>query len=75
MDAQPVPASHSPFPVDPADVSCYTVRVMKRTLLRHADRIAADPMDDEIARLIVARLIAALHRADGGAGEAGAAPA
>ena len=48
------PGPHRPFPVDPDDVP---VRVVKRTVLRHADR---DPMDDYLARLIVAGVIAIL---------------
>lgn len=47
----------SPFPVDPADVPGDAVRVVKRTILRHADR---GPMDDYLARMIVAGVIAIL---------------
>ena len=65
MDPQRPAVTHGPFPVDPADVPRHAVCVMKRTLLRHADRIAEDPMDDEIARLIVAKLIAALRQPQG----------
>jgi hypothetical protein len=41
-----------PFPVEPADVPREAVNVMKRTLLHHADAIAADPLDEETARTI-----------------------
>ncbi len=47
----------SPFPVDPADVPEDAVRVVKRTILRHADR---GPLDDDLARLLVAGVIAVL---------------
>jgi hypothetical protein len=47
----------SPFPVDPADVAAGAVRYVKRTILRHADRW---PLDDDVARLIVAGVIAVL---------------
>jgi hypothetical protein len=47
----------SPFPVDPADVPEAAVRYVKRTILRHADRF---PLDDDVARLIVAGVIAVL---------------
>jgi hypothetical protein len=47
----------SPFPVDPADVSAEAVQYVKRTLLRHADRF---PLDDYVARIIVAGVIAVL---------------
>jgi hypothetical protein len=47
----------SPFPVDPADVPDAAVRYVKRTLLRHADRF---PLDDYVARIIVAGVIAVL---------------
>lgn len=52
----------TPFCVDPADVPEDAVRVIKRTLLRHAP---VDPMDDELARLLVAMVITVL--ADNGA--------
>jgi hypothetical protein len=45
------------FPVDPADVPDGAVRVVKRTILRHADR---GPLDDYLARMIVAGVIAIL---------------
>lgn len=48
------------FPVEPADVPEHAVAVMKRTLLRKAPMVAADPMDDDLARYIVAMTIAAL---------------
>lgn len=47
----------SPFPVDPADVPDQAVAYVKRTILRHADRW---PLDDDVARLIVAGVIAVL---------------
>lgn len=47
----------SPFPVDPSDVPADAVRVVKRTLLRHSP---VDPMDDDLARLLVAMMIAVL---------------
>lgn len=50
-----------PFPVDPADVPDDAVRVVKRTILRHADR---GPLDDDLARLIVAGVIAILSEPD-----------
>jgi hypothetical protein len=50
-------AAEAPFPVDPADVPDDAVRVVKRTILRHADR---GPYDDDLARLIVAGVIAIL---------------
>jgi hypothetical protein len=56
------------FPVDPADVPPHAVRVVKRTLLRHAP---VDPMDDDLARLIVAGVLAVL--AEDGAAEVAAA--
>jgi hypothetical protein len=47
----------SPFPVDPADVPDQAVAYVKRTILRHADCF---PLDDDVARLIVAGVIAVL---------------
>jgi len=58
----------SPFPVDPADVPEDAVRYVKRTMLRYPDR---DPLDDDLARLIVAGVIAVLAE-DGAAAEAAA---
>jgi hypothetical protein len=49
--------ARSSFPVDPADVPQDAVRVVKRTILRHADR---GPLDDYLARMIVAGVIAIL---------------
>ena len=51
----------NPFPVAPADVPVAAVRAVKRTLLRHDHPGIEDPMDDELARLVVAVVIAALH--------------
>jgi hypothetical protein len=45
-----------PFPVDPADVPPEAVRAVRRTLLRQSP----DGDDEELARLIVAVVIAAL---------------
>ena len=54
--------AHNPFPVAPADVPAAAVRAVKRTLLRSGHPGIEDPMDDDLARLIVAELvIAALH--------------
>ena len=53
----------TPFPVDPVDVPAEAVRYVRRTMLRHADR---DPLDDDLARLLVAGLIMIL--AEPGAG-------
>jgi hypothetical protein len=44
------------FPVDPADVPPEAVRAVRRTLLRHEP----DGEDEDLARLIVAVVIAAL---------------
>lgn len=43
------------FPVDPADVPVDAVRALKRTMIRHGQ-----PVDDDLARLLVAMVIAAL---------------
>jgi hypothetical protein len=48
------------FPVDPADVPEDAVRAVKRTLYRYAGTVTADPMDDHVARVLVAVVIAAL---------------
>ena len=53
--------AHDPFPVAPADVPAGAVRAVKRTLLRSGHPGIEDPMDDDLARLIVAVVIAALH--------------
>ncbi len=53
--------AHNPLPVAPADVPASAVRAVKRTLLRSGHPGVEDPMDDELARLIVAVVIAALH--------------
>ena len=45
----------------PADVPAGAVRAVKRTLLRSGHPGIEDPMDDDLARLIVAVVIAALH--------------
>jgi len=47
--------------VAPADVPASAVRAVKRTLLRSGHQGIQDPMDDELARLVVAVVIAALH--------------
>lgn len=52
--------ARSPFPVAPADVPLRAVRAVKRTLLRSVHPGIGDPMDDELARLVVAVTIAAL---------------
>lgn len=54
-------SAHNPFPVAPADVPVAAVRAVKRTLLRRDHPGIEDPMDDELARLVVAVVIAALH--------------
>lgn len=66
------PGPHCPFPVDPADVPDDAVRTVKRTILRHADR---GPLDDYLARMIVAGVIAILAEpsADAETAEAAAA--
>jgi hypothetical protein len=53
------PIVAAPFPVDPADVPPDAVRAVRRTLLRQASE---DVDDDELARLVVAVVIAALHQ-------------
>jgi hypothetical protein len=53
--------ARNPFPVAPADVPVAAVRAVKRTLLRSDHPGIEDPMDDELARLVVAVVIAALH--------------
>ena len=53
--------AHNPFPVAPADVPAGAVRAVKRTLLRSGHSGIEDPMDDDLARLIVAVVIAALY--------------
>lgn len=54
-----------PFPVAPEDVPDAAVRAVKRTLLRNGP---CDPMDDELARLVVAVVIASLSQ-PGGSGQ------
>lgn len=49
--------ARSPFPVDPADVPDDAVRYVKRTIFRHQDH---DALDDDLARLLVAGIIAVL---------------
>jgi hypothetical protein len=61
-------AAQAPFPVDPADVPEEAVRYVRRTILRHSAR---DPLDDDLARVIVAGVIAVLAD-DGEAVEAAA---
>ena len=51
----------NPFPIAPADVPAAAVQAVKRTLLRNDHRGIEDPMDDELAQLVVAVVIAALH--------------
>ena len=53
--------ARNPLPVAPADVPASAVRAVKRTLLRSGHPGIQDPMDDELARLVVAVVIAALH--------------
>ena len=60
MDACGDDAPLRVFPVDPADVPAAAVRVVKRTLLRR--RGDPDPFDDELARVLVAVVIAALSQ-------------
>lgn len=45
------------IPVDPADVPEDAVRYVRRVMLRHSDR---EPLDDDLARMIVAGVIAIL---------------
>lgn len=54
------PAAVGVFPVDPADVPPAAVRAVRRTLLRHP----RDGCEDELARYIVALVIAALAEPD-----------
>jgi hypothetical protein len=53
--------TYNPLPVAPADVPASAVRAVKRMLLRSGHPGIEDPMDDELARLVVAVVIAALH--------------
>lgn len=48
-----------PFPVSPEDVPDDAVRAVKRTLLRNS---VGEPMDDELARLVVWVVIASLSQ-------------
>jgi hypothetical protein len=57
--------ARNPFPVAPADVPAAAVSAVKRTLLRNDHPSIEDPMDDELARLVVAVVIAALRDDDG----------
>ena len=57
-DPRPMLASVEPFPVDPADVPADAVRAVRRTLLRNSQ----DGDDEELARLVVAVVIAALAK-------------
>lgn len=50
------------FPVDLAAVPAEAVRVVRRTLLRHSP---VDPMDEDLARLLVALLIGVLSEPQG----------
>ncbi|TVZ05066.1 hypothetical protein EAS64_10620 [Trebonia kvetii] len=68
--ADSVEPARSPFPVAPADVPAAAVSAVKRTLLRNEHRVIEDPMDDELARLVVAVVIAALRDYDGQGGHA-----
>lgn len=58
FEEHPAPEAGILFPVSPEDVPEAAVRVVKRTLLRHP--LPDDPMDDELARLLVAMVIAVL---------------
>lgn len=58
--------SPGPFPVAPEDVPESAVRAVKRTLLRNG---TGDPMDDDLARLVVAVVIASLSQHSGVAAE------
>lgn len=69
---------YDPFPVAPADVPAAAVRFVKRTLLRNGGPETGDPFDDDLARLIVAGVIAIVspepasrpqHPARGNSGE------
>lgn len=51
------PAPFEEFPAVPGDAIEDAVRVVKHTILRHADR---GPLDDDLARMIVAGVIAIL---------------
>jgi hypothetical protein len=63
VDATRAPGSHNPFPVDPDDVPAEAVTAVRRTLLRQRDLDVEDPADgDDLARLIVAVVIAALAK-------------
>jgi hypothetical protein len=65
--------ARNPFPVAPADVPAVAVSAVKRTLLRNDHSGIEDPLDDELARLVVAVVIAAL-RDDEGSGRKPASP-
>jgi hypothetical protein len=66
--------ARNPFPVAPADVPAVAVSAVKRTLLRNGHPGIEDPMDDELARLVVAVVIAALRDADGSGDHAAGVP-
>jgi hypothetical protein len=55
MDPQRPAVTHGPFPVAPDDVPVAAVRALKRTMIRHGQ-----PVDDDLARLLVAMVIAPL---------------
>ena len=61
MDACGDDAPLRVFPVDPADVPLGAVRAVRRTLLRQSST-HDDPADDELARVLVAVVIAALSQ-------------
>ena len=54
-----------PFPVLPADVPPEAVSAVKLTLLRNSRPPADDVDADELARLVVAVVIAVLHKPGG----------
>ena len=58
MDAPAGRITPPPFPVAPADVPANAVRALMRTMLRHGQ-----PVDEDLARLLVAMVIAALRQA------------
>lgn len=60
MDAPAGTGSHGPFPVAPADVPVNAVRFVQRTMARHGQ-----PVDKELAQVLVAGLIAALAQPSG----------
>jgi hypothetical protein len=63
VDAQRAEVPLPVFPVDPDDVPAEAVTAVRRTLLRQRDIDPGDPADgDDLARLIVAVVIAALAK-------------